>query len=178
MDNIIGVDVDDVVADLVSSAWLKRSNRDNDENVTEADIKSWDISQYVRCGVKIYEYLKDPSLYDEVTPVENSLWGVEKLRSMDYRIVYVTAFNANLSGRKYWWLKQYDFIDSPDDYIEARDKSLIATNFLLDDKPENVSTAFGEGIIFTREWNKSMNYFPRVDNWVDVVNYFEALRSE
>ena len=77
---IIAMDVDSVVADL-GTAWLNRYNRDYNDNMTNENILSWDTHKYVKpeCGKKIYEYIEDPSLYDEVLPICGSLWAMDAL---------------------------------------------------------------------------------------------------
>src|SRR5258706_7253013 len=173
MQEIIACDIDDVLADLMS-VWLTKYNLEFSDSLSESDIKTWNISPYTKIGLQMFDYLKDPSIYDKVQPVENSLWGIEKLRLLDYRIIFVTAFNAGLAGRKYQWLKEYNFDVKREDYFECVDKSLIASQYLIDDKIENVENAYGQGIIFHRRWNKDVQCYPRVKDWLDVVNYFDG----
>jgi len=171
---IIGVDFDDVIGNLVST-WLDNYNRDNDDNLSEKDIKSWDIGLYTKIGKEIYDYLKHPSLYDDVKPVLNSFFGVSSLINMGYRVVFITASTTEQSGRKYTWLSENGYINSKSDYYEAVDKSLIATDYLIDDNPENVINAYGQGVVYTREWNKSLIGYPRVNNWMEVINFFSKI---
>lgn len=169
---IIGVDVDDVTANL-NEWWLYCYNRDHNDNLTESDIKSWDMGSYTKIGDGIYDYLKYPSLYDGVTPVENAIWGIEELRRAGYRIVFITASTPEQSGRKYQWLKFYNLLPEAKDYIEAIDKSIIKVDYLIDDRPKNVIETCGQGLIFTREWNKDLKGYHRLNDWVDVVRYFK-----
>lgn len=169
----IAIDVDDVTADLVS-AWLDRYNLDHNDSLSEKDIKTWDIGSHTKIGDKMYEYLT-PDLYDSISPVFNSLWGVSKLREMGNKVIFVTSFLPSLAGRKYQWLKFYGFLEDPKGYIEAKNKSLIRCDYLIDDSPENIIGSYGIPIVFTREWNKSLWTYDRVDNWVDIVSYFSGV---
>lgn len=171
---VIGVDFDDVIGDLVSE-WLANYNRDNNDNLSEKDIKSWDIGSYTKIGKEMYDYLKHPSLYDNVKPVFNSLWGVHALRNMGYRVVFITASTTEQSGRKYLWLLENGYIENKSDYYEAIDKSLIASDYLIDDNPENVENAYGQGVVYTREWNTSLIGYPRVNNWMEVIDFFAKI---
>jgi 5'-nucleotidase len=176
MSKIIGLDVDDVVCNLVDY-WLQVYNLEYDDWVSETDIKSWTINKYVKCGDKIYDYLKYPSLYDGVRPVEDAGLGIRCLRELGFRIVFITASTPEQAGRKYKWLCDYGMIEHRREYIEALDKSLIKTDYLIDDNPENVIGASGRGIIFTREWNKFLEDYSRVDNWIDIIKYFTDIKN-
>lgn len=173
---IIGVDVDDVTLELVS-AWLQRYNVDYNDTLVESDIKSWDIGSYTKIGHRMYDYLKYPSLYDGVEPVHNSLFGVSTLRNMGYRVVFVTASSPEQSGRKYRWLLEKGYVHKRSDYYEALDKSLIATDYLIDDNPDNVVSAFGQGIVFTKPWNRLLINYPRVNNWTEIIDYFAKVKD-
>lgn len=176
MNKTIGIDVDDVTLDLVT-AWLHRYNCDHNDFLVESDIKSWGIGSYTKIGRKFYDYLKDPNLYAKVRPIENSLSGVQSLNDMGFRVIFITASTTEQSGVKYNILYNCGFLNRREDYYEAKDKSLIACDYLVDDNPDNVKTAYGEGIIYTREWNKSLIGYPRVDNWLEIINYFSKIKN-
>jgi len=168
---IIGVDVDDVVLELVS-AWLHQYNCDYDDSLSESDIKSWDIGSYTKIGNKMYDYLKDPALYGKVFPVGNSWLGTKVLRNMGYRLIFVTSSSIQQSGVKYNLLYNGGFVNRREDYFEATDKSLIKCDYLVDDRIENVESAYAQGIIYTRAWNTSLQGYPRVNNWIEIIDYF------
>lgn len=171
---IIGVDVDDVTLELVS-AWLQKYNVDHNDTLVESDIKSWDIGSYTKIGYRMYDYLKDPHLYAKVRPVKNSFLGVQTLRNMDFRVIFITSSSIEQSGVKYNLLYNTGYLDRREDYFEATDKSLIKCDYLIDDNPENVINASGTGIVYTREWNKSLKGYIRVNNWTDITTYFSMV---
>jgi 5'(3')-deoxyribonucleotidase len=173
---IIGVDVDDVVLELVS-AWLRQYNFDHDDFLTESDIKTWDIASYTKIGDRMYDYLKNPRLYSIIHPVTGSFSGIKKLREMGYRVVFITSSTVEQSGVKYNLLYNTGFVSRREDYFEATDKSLIKTHYLIDDRVENVVNAHGIGVIYTREWNKSLVGYPRVSNWNEIVDFFMKQES-
>ncbi len=171
MKKIIAVDVDDVVADLVNE-WLRKYNEDHHDSLKEDDILTWDIASYTKIGSKIYEYLKRRDLYDNVVPILGASWGIEKLREFGFRVIFVTNSTPEHSGVKYEWLKKYKMISSRDDYVEAADKSLILSNYLIDDNPKNIINFKGQGTVFTKSWNKSLRGYLRFPDWCGVINYF------
>lgn len=174
---IIGCDVDDVVAMLVNR-WLEIYNLEHDDNLWEDDIKTWNIGSHTKIGDKMYDYLKYSSLYDNVKPVQDSLFGINRLREFGYRVVFITASTPEQSGRKYQWLLEKKYITHRKDYYEALDKSLIATDYLIDDNPDNVVNAFGKGIVFTKPWNLLLVNYPRVNNWLEVIDYFLKIENK
>jgi 5'(3')-deoxyribonucleotidase len=176
MNKIVGIDVDDTIAKLVSR-WLQYYNFDHNDVLQESDIKDWNIGDYTKIGSKMYDYLKLPNLYDDILPEKNSFFGVSTLRNMGYRVIFVTASTPEQTNAKYIWLQKHGLITKREDYFEALDKSLIACDYLVDDRPENVIKAYGKGVIYTKEWNKYLTGYPRVNNWIEVVDFFSKQKN-
>ena len=129
----IGIDVDGVVADL-NTEWLKRYNKDYDDNLTHADIITWDIHNFVKkqCGFKIYDYIEDPGIYDVILPTSpDAVIGINRIKHESDRVVYITTSTLGASGAKFKWLKKWGFIDDIKNYVEATDKTLIKADILI-----------------------------------------------
>jgi len=174
MNKIIAVDIDDVIADLVTE-WLRLYNSDYGDNLVPERITSWGaISSETKCGDKMYEYLNYPKLYSGVLPVEKSFWGINNLRMMGYRVVFATA---SWHSEKIKWVKDNKFMDNEDDLVITRDKSLVRSSFLIDDRPKNIRDFKDTGILFTKPWNKDFKWDNRCNNWDEVVSYFKKQRS-
>lgn len=169
----IAVDVDGVCADI-HTEWLRLYNRDYNDTLAIQNITDWDMTKFVKseCGIKIYEYLEDPTLYDNILPLPDARRRIGTLKAFGYRVIYATASPVKSYGRKFEWLKQYDFIQNGNDYIETKDKGLIKADILIDDYPENFNSFVGRKIIFSRPWNLHDNRPDcfRVDTWNGVVN--------
>lgn len=163
---IYAVDVDGVVADL-ATAWLNRYNKDYNDHVTPANILSWDMHLYVKpeCGTKLYDYIEDPTLYDEVLPTDGALEGIKILSSV-FRVIFVTNSTIGASGAKYNWLLKQGFLSRLDDYIECKDKSLVKADLLLDDRLKNLLDFSGTGILYTQPWNIGLHWYgSRMKGW-------------
>lgn len=183
-------DLDDVTCDLVP-AWLARYNRDYADIVTREDIKSWNIPDWISsaCGVKIYDYLNDPTLYDEVRPVLGSLPAIRYLRHRGHRVVFVTSSNRQQMGAKYAWLERHGYFAEvaatgfkpSEDFIVASDKSLVRGDLLIDDRPKNIETFPGSRIIYDRPWNQTTVAYAanayRARNWSEVVQLVESCET-
>jgi 5'-nucleotidase len=176
MGMIIAVDVDDVLCDL-NTEWLQRYNKDFDDNLTKNKITEWDISLFVKpeCGKYIFEYLNDTYLYDNVLPLPGALKGINIIRDMGHRIIFVTTPTIKSAGRKFLWLLNNSFVSNMKDYIEVTDKSLVRANMLIDDKYENIKAFDGSGVLYSQPWNLKYDYAPRVKNWIGVVKLIELL---
>jgi len=174
---VFAIDVDAVVAAL-DVAWLERYNLDYDDDLTPADLHTYDTSKYVKpeCGVKIYEYLKDPTLYDDVVPISGALDGINVLRHDGHRVIFVTTTPIETAGRKFHWLVEHGFLSAGRkglvDYYEAIDKSLIDADILLDDAPHNVENFQGRAILFDQPWNQEFKWTYRVFDWSDFIDIY------
>lgn len=180
----IAFDVDGVVADL-QTAWLARYNKDWDDDLTSEEIVKWDSHQFTKpeCGMKYYDYLEDPTLYDEVIPTTpKALECVNDLKRLGYRIIYVTTTVLGANGAKYKWLKRHGFIDKMEDYIEATDKNLVLADALVDDSSKNCNNWYGMcrlPILVKRPHNAWENVpYPHTNNWDDIYNILSRLQDE
>lgn len=167
----IYIDIDDVCANLMEQ-WLARYNQDYDDNLTAEQIVDWDTSKFVKpeCGTKIFDYLSDRTLYDDVKPATGALEGVKVLREEGHRVIFLTAFVPKMSGRKFEWLETNGFAPEKHNYVESYDKSIFIGDFLFDDRYENVRDFKGLGVLKRRPWNSKFSYIPSVNNWSEFLN--------
>jgi 5'-nucleotidase len=163
----IACDVDGVVADL-HSEWVRRYNLLYYDNLTSDDVKSWEIDKYVKpqCGLKVYDILKQPDLYEAVSPIPGALEGINALREDGWRVVFVTSTNLHQNGAKLRWLERHGFLAlkygvSSQDYVETVDKSLIVADVMIDDYQENLRSFNGRRILFTQSHNLAETGFLR-----------------
>jgi 5'(3')-deoxyribonucleotidase len=177
MMKVILLDVDDIIFDLVP-IWIRKYNKDYSDNLKVSQISDWNIKRFVLkdCGKKIYDYIKTPDIYDSIKPVKDSLWGVDTLKTLGCRVVFVTV--NNYGNAKYDLLLKYGYMDSGRDFVVAEDKALVKSGVLLDDNFQNVKD-FGEnGWLMSRPWNLKYKYSNRVKNWKDFVKKISPLMKE
>ena len=171
---IVACDIDGVVANLME-AWLARYNRDYNDKLTKGMILSWGIDMYVKpeCGLKIFQYIEDPAIYDEVWPEPAALRGVMSLREAGHRVVFVTSSTAGASGAKLRWLRRWRFLDesykSLVDYVEAADKSLVRADVMIDDYFKNLEGFQGKGYLFRQPWNAGVGWPYHIMSWNGVI---------
>lgn len=160
--NTVGFDVDGVLCNLISP-WLAQYNRDYSDNLTVTEVSDWDISKFVKpeCGKKIFDYLEDPSLYDNAFPYAGMLEVVKFIRKL-YNVKFITTATVGSQGRKLIWLQEHGFFRSGDEYAEMKDKSNAPVDILIDDYIENVKGFYERGsgvsLLVRREWNYSIPF--------------------
>lgn|SRR5512135_993687 len=190
---IVACDVDGVVADLFHS-WLGHYNRDYNDTLTPEQITDWDVSKFVKpeCGKKIYDYLHHGDLYDEVPPIEGALEGLERIREIGHRVVFVTTCVKQMTDPKWNWLERHGFLPkgkhNQDDLIVAADKLLVDAQLLIDDRAKTivrwVNDKSRRGMLFQSSyvlpdvpsafWMKCS----RVSNWSHLLTEFVRIYGE
>lgn len=166
---IIGIDVDDVVADLVTE-WLRLYNTKHEDTVRLDQITTWEIFNHVKCGTKIYDFLKVPNLYANVAPIKWALWGIASLRNAGHRVIFITSciYGGNVDG-KWRWLVENKFLEPglhAMDFMAVSDKVLINIDLMIDDKPTTIESFKDRGLLFSRPWNNG------VATWASIVDQY------
>lgn len=175
MSSVILCDVDGVVADL-HAVWLERYNAEYEDCLTVDDITGWSMQPFVKpaCGEKIYDYLHASDLYDTVPPMQGAAEGVEALRSLGHRIVFLTScVGPGMAHAKAHWLFVHHFLPRPHhkgmkDLVIMQDKSLARGDLMIDDYQENIRAFGGHAILFHAPYNAQEHGFIRAKGWGDV----------
>jgi 5'-nucleotidase len=182
---IIKVDVDGVVADLITE-WLRLYNEDWHDDLTQEKVTAWSMTEFVKaeCGPKIYDYLNRPDLYDRVEPIKGALRGVRELDKMA-RVVYVSDCTPVSARTKAEWLKRHGFMEygqyigmvkQTGDYHS--DKRLIRGDIVIDDAPHNLTGGWGYPLLFDAHHNQECISFTRCADWDDVVRKVDEYEHE
>lgn len=168
------VDIDSVVADNVPEI-LRRYNMDYDDKLSPNDITDYDMANFAKCGVEIYEYFWHLDLYDQVYPIDGAQSGVEWLRRMGHKVVFVTS---GVHPGKVEWLYRYGFLGNiqnwrqSEDVVIAHDKNLIRGDYLIDDHIKNCARfTVGKSFLFDQPWNRGDFELYRVHGWPDIIEW-------
>ncbi len=170
---IIACDIDQVVLNLIE-VWLQKYNSDFGDDLIPEAITDWDLSKFVDtgCGQAIFDYIDHPEVFEESKPIYGAIHAISYLKSQGHRIIYVTINNPeNVKDR---WLKRYGFMENSEDLYVCKDKSLIMSDFLIDDNPRNIENCYGIGILFTQPHNKKVDWSPRANSWQEVLDIIEG----
>jgi 5'(3')-deoxyribonucleotidase len=170
---ILGFDYDQVTSDTMTS-WLNMYNKDFDDNLQLNEITSWEIQNFVKeeAKVKMMEYIRHSDVFKKSKPIRGAIKGIDYLKSQGHKIIFITVNNPNHIKER--WLKKYNLIDNDNQIFVTENKKDIVCDFLIDDKPENLLGIDGIGILFTQPHNANYNWFPRANNWKDIIDIIEG----
>lgn len=122
---------------------------------------------------RLKKIIKQPGFFADVEVKEDAISTIHRL-SHYYEIYVATAAMEfpNSFREKYDWLaKHFDFIPWSN-IVFCGDKSIISSDYLLDDHPRNLRAFKGEGVLFSSPNNLKETAFKRVSNWKEVAELF------
>jgi 5'(3')-deoxyribonucleotidase len=73
---------------------------------------------------------------------------------------------------KFGWLERHFPFVRPTHIVFCGDKSVLATDFLIDDTARHFKRFRGEGILFSAPHNRGVTGYRRADSWEDVRGMF------
>lgn len=169
----IALDMDQVMADLVAK-FLNRFNKEFDKNYTKADLIGKRLPELdEEAPQALYNYYGDPTFFRDLPVIPHSVEVVERL-SEHYEIYIATAamevppsFTA-----KFEWLQQFFPTIPQHQYVFCGDKSVIQADYLVDDTALQLNRFKGTGVMFTAPHNSNMDYPIRVNDWLEVEQFF------
>ena len=170
----ICVDMDDTMADTVGE-HLARYNAEYGLGVTKADLKGkwlWDHVQEEH-RPSLLEYMRSDDFFEELGVMPDAARVLERLQE-HYEIFIATAameFPNSFASKFRWLQKNFPFI-SYRNYVYCGDKSILRADYLIDDMPRYLQTFQGQGVLFSSPHNALVTGYPRVENWVEVGEYF------
>lgn len=156
---ILGVDVDDTIADFTTE-WVRRYNIEYNDNVTNDDIKGWHVEEYMKKATRnqLFNLLRTPNFYSCVSPLRGARDGVYRLLADGHRVVYVTSCTEGTMDQKRDWLVHWGFLTHENrfrDFIAAYDKALVNVDVLFDDRFTTVRDFPNKAVLVTSPANAS-----------------------
>ncbi|TKC06154.1 5' nucleotidase, NT5C type [Pedobacter frigoris] len=174
MKKTIAIDMDGVLADIETHFidWYERDygvkvNREDMLGVLEPD------GFPDKTAVKRFVYT--PGFFRTIPVMPGAVEAVKKLMET-YEVYVVSAameFPQCLSEKQEWLQEHFPFI-SWRNIVFCGDKSIIGTDYMIDDHCKNLDFCRGKAIMFTAAHNVYQNHHQRVDNWNDVLAFLTA----
>jgi 5'-nucleotidase len=172
----IALDMDEVVADCVPK-FLDAYEREFGKRLEQEDYwgkKVYDIpgAAHIRDVLRAKGFFRDLPVMPHAREVVRELWE-------DYDIFFTTAameFRNSLEDKYDWLLDHFPFIPWKN-FVFCGDKSILRADYMIDDHPRNLRAFRGHGILYTASHNLQETAFPRVNNWLEVRDYFEQLND-
>lgn len=164
----IAVDMDGVIADTVSQfiLWYER------DFGLRIEKKAFDGRPEAE-GLPdntVRKYVYTPGFFRTVPVMDGAKAAVQQLmESFDIYIVSAAVEFPQSLLEKYEWLQEnFPFI-SWKNIIFCGDKSIIGTDYMIDDHVRNLDTFKGKTFMFTAGHNLGVDKHTRVNNWQEIV---------
>ncbi len=170
----IAIDMDEVIADAVTE-HLRRYNQHFNERLTKADLDGkwiWDVVQSDRHAM-LEETLRTPDFFADLNVFPDAQRVLERLSGTYELFIATAAMEVPTSfTAKFTWLERHFPFIQPSHIVFCGDKSVLRTDFLIDDNPRQLRRFEGEGILYTSPTNLHVTGYRRVNNWLDVEKLF------
>ena len=175
----ICVDMDEVMADTLAE-HIRRYNQTFDEDVSADDLAGkglWEITPLDR-QAQLRAFLDAEDFFEDL-PLMPDAQAVLKDLSTRFEIYIATQAMAvpNSLGPKYRWLQRHFPFIPPTHYVFCGNKAILRADFLIDDQPRNLQIFDGKGLLYTAPHNLNITAYDRVDNWLQVAEYFSKVED-
>jgi 5'(3')-deoxyribonucleotidase len=140
------IDLDEIVVDL-KGTWLAQYNKDYDDNLTTADITTWEIDQLVKpeCGDKILSYTHVDGFYYGLKPIDGAIEAVKYLATKhNVMILSAGSANPNSAAEKIRWVQEHLGFKRQRVMI-GQLKEWVKGDVLIDDSPGQIKN-------YRKEW--------------------------
>ena len=169
----IAIDMDGVLAN-VEPQLVKYYNAQYTASVTLEGIQGLSGADAFPEDKVARRVVNTPGFFRSLEVMPGAIEAVKKLME-DYDVYVVSAateFPLSLN-EKYEWLRQYfPFIDWRH-IVLCGDKSIISTDYMIDDYCKNLDVFKGKTLMFHAYHNTQLSHHFRVRAWSEVLEWFE-----
>ena len=105
---------------------------------------------------------------------DSKLIRIVKELSEKHEVFIVSAATEfpNSLKEKYDWMKEYFPFISWRNFVLCGDKSIVSGDIMIDDHEKNLIHFNGEKILYDAQHNKLVKGYLRLNNWIEIHNYF------
>lgn len=174
MRKTIAIDMDNVIADIETN-WINLYEKEFGVRVKKEDLLGKPEDDAFPDPVAARSLLHKPGFF-RFAPVMSGAQEALKELQEDFDIFIVSAameFPTSLF-EKYEWLNEHFPFISWKNIIFCGDKSVIDTDFLIDDHLKNLDFCKGMPVLFTAGHNIHVTRHTRVNNWTEAVALLKA----
>lgn len=169
----IAIDMDGVIAD-VEALVLDWYERDYGVKMSRRElIGKTDDDAFPEKGL-LRKYVLTPGFFLNLPVMEGAVEAL-KLLNEHYEIYIVSAameFPLSLTEKHQWLNKNFPWI-SWKNIIFCGDKSIINTDYMIDDHIKNLDFFKGKTLMFNAFHNVSHNHHTRYNNWNEILDFFD-----
>lgn len=168
------IDMDEVLAGY-NAKVLRILEEETGHKVDKKDIEGGFLSQNLSADhLKFVSALPyRPGFFRDLEVLPHSQEVVNELNE-GYELFIVTAsvkYPYSFKDKHEWLHEHFPFLDQ-ENLVFSNKKNIIQTDYMIDDHPRNLETCTGKPLIFTAYHNIHEDRFQRVNNWLEVRNFF------
>lgn len=171
-------DLDGICCDLMTK-WLATYNREYDDQLTPAQITSWEWHHFVKpeCGKRIYHYLNRPGFFADLKPLPGCVESVGRLGEI-CELVVVTASPKEAAGDKMGWVQRHLPMVPRGNLCVTYRKDLVRGDFMFDDAPRNLRNHPATRIMLDYPYNRDFHDCHRVHSWHEAERLISSLVAQ
>lgn len=170
------IDMDDTIEYLLAD-WLKWLNDWYGTNVTEDDVRDYDLTKAFPSlePAQVYSPLMFHDLWANLKPVPGARYAIERMQNDGHDIYIVTSSNFQTINTKITCVlnRYFPTIDN-DHVIIARKKQMIRGDVMIDDAPHNLIGGQYLKIMPTAAHNRDFDaqkyHILRAENWEEIYD--------
>ncbi len=162
------------MADTVAE-HIRRYNLDFGADLAVADLEGkwlWQVVP-VEHQEQLVAYLNEPEFFGNLPVMANAQRVLERL-SHDHEVYVASAameVPMSFAAKFRWMAEHFPFIQ-PSHIVFCGEKSIILSDYLIDDNPRQLRAFRGEGLLFSAPHNRYETGWRRVKDWLDVERFF------
>jgi len=171
----IAVDMDGVIADTAAQ-FLHWYEVKYGVKITKQDIHGKSELDALPNGAA-KKFVFESGFFRGVPVMEGAKEAVKELmKHYDVYIVSAAMEFPQSLAEKYEWLQEHFPFIHWKNIIFCGDKSVVATDYMIDDHLKNLDCCKGRPFLFTAGHNISVDRHTRVNNWNEVLSVLEEER--
>lgn len=178
---VVCIDCDNTINNLCEQL-LKMYNKKYSTSYSVEDINKYSLDEVFNpeIAARMHEMFLDKSLWDSLTPLEDSQKAIKALINRGYDVYIATATDyRNFEWKVEWFASHFPFIDEKK-IIRIHDKSLLHADVLIEDCYDNLlDNKVASRILLDCPWNQSTKDdiygINRAYNWKDIVRFVDNI---
>jgi len=174
MKKTIAIDMDNVIVDIETN-WINFYEKEFGVRIEKEDLIGKPEDDAFPDAVAARSLLYKPGFFRDAPVMPGAIEALTEL-AQDFEIYIVSAAMEfpNSLAEKYDWLAEHCPFISWKNIIFCGDKSVIATDFLIDDHLKNLDFCKGIPVLFTAGHNINVTRHQRVNNWTEAVAFIKG----
>ena len=173
----IAVDMDGVLADT-ESHFIDYYQKEFGEKIERKSILGKPESLAFPDPTAVRRYVHEAGFFRTLPLIKGGQYAIKKLME-DFDVYIVSAameFPLSLYEKKQWLEEHFPFIPWKN-IVFCGDKSIIKTNYMIDDHIKNLDFFSGIPLLFSASHNVDVKHHRRLNNWDEILTFFESAKG-